>query len=117
MSRRVYFIIQIFWSFIYSAIMWFAFMYNTTVNPVESGNNTLSYIILFGGPALYLVLTIIYIIIGTKKVDDWAGWMIAVSIVINIVMGFLGFFGATASSSFLVKWFGMEPFYGLESIV
>ena len=112
MSRRAYYIIQLLWSFIYSTILWFAFMYTTTVNPVEEGNNTLAYIFLFGGPVLYLVLTIIYIIIGAKKIDDWTIFVLIISIVINIAMGILGFFGAVFLSVFLVRNFGMTPLYG-----
>jgi hypothetical protein len=43
----------------------------------------------------YLILTIIYIVIGAKKIDDWRPWMIAVNIAIHIVMFFLGFLGAS----------------------
>ncbi|MCR5328078.1 MAG: hypothetical protein K6E12_04360 [Saccharofermentans sp.] len=112
MSRRAYYIIQALWSIIYSSILWFAFMFTTTVNPVEEGNNTLAFIFLFGGPVLYLVLTIVYIIIGVKKIEDWSFFVLIISIVINIVMGILGFFGAVMLSVFLTRDFGVTPLYG-----
>ena len=75
------------------------------------GDNSIAAVMLFGGGAFYLLLTIAYIVLGYKKVADFGVALIVVAIVINIVMLILGFFGATATSSLLIKLFGVKPFF------
>ncbi len=107
MKKPAYFIIQLLWSFILATIIWFGFLSTASVD----GDNSIAAIMLFGGGAFYLLLTVAYIILGYKKVADFGIALIVVAIVINIVMLILGFFGATAASALFIKLFGIKPFF------
>lgn len=47
------------------------------------------------GIVLYLILTVVYIVIGFKKVRAWQWWMSVITVLISLSMGFAGIFGAT----------------------
>ena len=83
MKKPAYFIIQFLWAFFLAAIIWFGFINTASVN----GNNRTAAIIMIGGAIFYLLLTIAYIVLGIKKVED--------SVAVNIVTLVLGFFAAT----------------------
>lgn len=51
--------------------------------------------IMIGGAIFYLLLTIAYIVLGIKKVDDFGIWMIILAVAISIVTVALGFLVAT----------------------
>ena len=91
MKKPAYYIIQFLWAFILAAIICFGFINTASVN----GNNHTAAIMLFGGGAFYLLLTIAYIVLGWKKVEDYGVGMTIVSVAINIVSLVLGFFAAT----------------------
>ena len=46
--------------------------------------------ILFFGAVIYLILTIVQIIVGIKKVKEWRWWVILISLLIAGAMVFLG---------------------------
>lgn len=99
MRKGPYFLIQAIFSIVITSLIWFM-MFNfldVAVNDMEtlSGATFSPFIVLILGGIFYLILTIIYIVIGAKKIDDWRPWMIAVNIAIHIVMFFLGFLGAS----------------------
>ena len=94
MKKPAYYIIQFLWSFILASIIWFGFMNTASVN----GDNRTAIIIALGGAAIYLILTVAYIVLGWKKVDDYGIGMTIVSVAINIVTLVIGFFVATGLS-------------------
>ena len=94
MSKSTYFVIQTLWSLIVSSVIWFLFLMNASFDFYGNSDNTLAGIILFAGAAFYLVLKILYIILGRKKVKEWRAWMIVVSLLICVGAGFLGTFCA-----------------------
>ena len=105
MNKGLYFIIQILWSFILSTIIWYFSLKNASFDFFGNSDDSLFVIILFGGAAVYLVLTILYMIIGYKKVKNWKAWMIFVSLLISAGCGFLGAEGAIYGSELINKWF------------
>lgn len=58
------------------------------------GSADLAGMLIVAGIAIYFVITVIYIVIGHKKVKDWKVWMIFVSILIGAAAGFLGMTGS-----------------------
>ena len=92
MSKGSYFGIQSLWSLVLSSLVWYGFLKNAHFDFFNNNDDSLAGMILFFGAILYLVLTIIYIIIGYKKVKKWKAWMIVVSLLIGVVIGFLGAF-------------------------
>ena len=60
-----------------------------------NSDDTLGGIILVTGGVLYLILTVVYIVIGFKKVRAWQWWMSVIAVLISLGMGFAGIFGAT----------------------
>ena len=107
MKKPAYFIIQLLWSFLLATIIWFGFLSTASVD----GDNSIAAVMLFGGGAFYLILTVAYIILGYKKVADFGIAFIVVAIVINIVMLPLVVFCATAVSALLIRLCGMKPFF------
>ena len=53
---------------------------------------------MIGGSIFYLLLTIAYIVLGCKKVEDFGFWMIVIAVAVSIVTVVLGFFVATGLS-------------------
>lgn len=104
MGKGPYFWLQAIMSLIITSLIWFmCFNFlDVAVNDLENVTSaTFSpFIVLLIGGIFYMILTIIYIIIGVRKVDDWRPWMIIVSIVIHIGMFFLGFLGASFFATF-----------------
>ena len=105
MKKGTYFIIQFLWSFILSAVIWYFSLKNLSFDFYGNSDDSLFVIILLGGAALYLVLTILYMIIGYKKVKGWKAWMIFVSLLISACCGFLGAEGAIYGSELINKLF------------
>ena len=97
MKKPAYFIIQFLWAFFLAAIIWFGFINTLSVN----GTNRIAAVILIGGGLFYLLLTIAYIVLGCKKVDDFGILMIIVAVAVNIVTVVLGFFVATGLSGLI----------------
>ena len=62
-------------------------------------------VILVIGAALYLILTIVQIVVGIKKIKDWRWWVIPVSLLIAGAVAFIGAFVAIYGSEFLNKLF------------
>lgn len=91
MKKPAYFIIQFLWAFFLAAIIWLGFINTASVN----GNNRTAAIIMIGGAIFYLLLTIAYIVLGIKKVEDFGIWFIILAVAVNIVTLVLGFFAAT----------------------
>lgn len=107
MGKGAYFFIHAFWSVIYATLFWFMYMYNATSG---SSDETLSLILNFGGPGLYLLITIIFIALGAKKVSGWKAWMVIFVFIISIAMAIAGFFLTSYVSVYLCEWFGIAPF-------
>ena len=87
MKKPAYFIIQVLWSFILAAIIWFGFISTASVN----GDNTIAKIIFIGGS----ILTVAYVVLGFKKVEGYGIGAAIVTVFINIATPVLGFFCAT----------------------
>ncbi len=105
MKKGTYFIIQFLWSFILSTVIWYFSLKNASFDFFGNSDDSLFVIILLGGAAVYLVLTILYMIIGYKKVKGWKAWMIFVSLLISAGCGFLGAEGAIYGSELINKLF------------
>jgi len=105
MKKGVYFIIQLIWSFLLSSLVWYLFLKNASFDFYHNSDETLEGIFLFVGAAVYFVLTVVYMIIGYKKVQNWRAWMIPVSIVICAGCVFLGACGVVYGSEFINKLF------------
>lgn len=113
MRKGPYFIIQAVLSLFITTMIWYmseCFL-DVAVNVEELSGTLLSpIIILVIGGAIYLALTIVYIVIGAKKMDDWRPWMIAVSIVIHIAMFFLGFMASAFLAAATIPFLGGETY-------
>ena len=113
MRKGPYFIIQAILSLFISTMIWYmseCFL-DVAVNVEELSGVLLSPIlIIVVGGAIYLALTIVYIIIGAKRMDDWRPWMIAVSIVIHIAMFFLGFMASAFLAAATMPCLGGETY-------
>ena len=105
MKKGTFFTIQIIWSFILASLVWYLSLKNAAFDFYGNSDNTLFCMFLFGGAAIYLVLTIIYMVIGYKKVKDWKVWMFLMSILICVVCGCLGAAGAIYGSEWIHKLF------------
>ncbi|MBR4913918.1 MAG: hypothetical protein IKZ42_01415 [Clostridiales bacterium] len=95
MNKWAYFIIQFVMSTFIMSLVWYLFAVTNT----ETVTGELSFTPLFlflGGILIHLVLTIIYILVGWRKVDEWRWWFILISAGINIVTFFIGIEGAVA---------------------
>lgn len=94
MRKGPYFLIQAVLSIFITTMIWYMHLnfLDLAVNEETLTGTTLSpFIVLLIGGAFYLLLTIVYIIIGVKRLDDWRPWVLVVNIVIHIVMFGLGF--------------------------
>lgn len=90
MKKSVYFIIQIVWSIILSTVIIYLFLKNTSFDFYGNSDDTIAGMILFFGAVIYLILTIVQIIVGIKKVKEWHWWVILISLLIAGAMVFLG---------------------------
>lgn len=90
MRKGSYFGIQAVWSLVLSSLVWYGFLKNAHFDFFGNKDDSLAGMILFFGALLYLVLTIIYIVIGYKKVKNWKVWMIVVSLIMGVAIAFLG---------------------------
>ena len=61
--------------------------------------------ILVFGAVLYLILTLVQIGVGVKKVKEWRWWVILISLLISGAMAFLGEIIAVFGSELLNKLF------------
>ena len=105
MRKSVYFIIQIVWSLILSTGVWYLSLMNASFDFYGNSDDSLMGVILVIGAALYLILTIVQIVVGIKKVKDWRWWVIPVSLLIAGALAFIGAFVAIYGSEFLNKLF------------
>ena len=105
MRKGPYFVIQAVLSLFITTMIWYMHInfLDVALNDEVLTTTTFSpFIVLLIGGAFYLVLTIVYIIIGAKRMDDWRPWMIAINIAIHIVMFGLGFFAAAMFAAFSI---------------
>jgi hypothetical protein len=105
MRKSVYFIIQIVWSLILSTGVWYLSLMNASFDFYGNSDGSLMGVILVIGAALYLILTIVQIVVGIKKIKDWRWWVIPVSLLIAGAVAFIGAFVAIYGSEFLNKLF------------
>jgi len=105
MRKSVYFIIQIVWSLILSTGVWYLSLMNASFDFYGNSNDSLMGVFLIIGAALYLILTIVQIVVGIKKIKDWRWWVILVSLLIAVAVAFIGAFVAIYGSEFLNKLF------------
>ena len=103
MSKGSYFGIQALWSFVLSVAIWYFTLKDLQIGPYEVDIDDSRLVIFAVGSIVYLVLTIVYIVIGRRKVRSWSGWMIVVSLLISVTIGFLGSFGAIYGSEWIHK--------------
>ena len=103
MRKGAYFGIQALWSLVLSSIVWYCFLKNAHFDFYHNSDDTLAGIILVVGAAVYLVLTIVYMVLGHKKVKNWSAWMIAVSLVVSVAVGLLGSFVVIYGSEWIHK--------------
>lgn len=103
MRKGPYFVIQAILSLFISTMVWYMHLnfLDLAVNEETLTGTTLSpFIVIFIGGAFYLLLTIVYIIIGVKRLDDWRPWVLVINIVIHIVMFGIGFFASVFFAAF-----------------
>ena len=105
MKKSVYFIIQTVWSLVLSTIIWYLTLVNSSFDFYGNSDGSLMGVILVIGAALYLILTIVQIVVGIKKIKDWRWWVIPVSLLIAGTVAFIGAFVAIYGSEFLNKLF------------
>lgn len=107
MKKTSYFIIQILWSLILSTVIWYLGLKNASFDFYGNSDNTLAGMIMFFGAVIYIVLTLVQIVVGIKKVKNWRWWFILVSLVIAGAMAFLGIYVVAYGTEFLNKSFGL----------
>ena len=100
-NKTVYFIGQIVWSLIYASVFWYLVLKNASFDFYGNDDNALLDIIIVVGTIMYLVLTFIQIVIGAKKVKEWKMWVIIVSLLVAVAVGFAGIFAAAYGAEFL----------------
>ena len=105
MKKATYFIIQFIWSFFAASLIWYIWLKNAPFDFYHNNaeTETLEGIILFVGLIIYLILTILYMLYGYKKVENRKAWMILVSVLICAGCGFLGTFAAVYGSELIHK--------------
>ena len=93
MKKTTYFIIQIIWSFVLTFVTCIL-----ALTHLKAGADSLEGALapagpwLMGGLILYIILTIVYIVIGYKKVKEWRWWVILVSMALAPVSWILACF-------------------------
>ena len=105
MRKSVYFIIQIIWSLILSTGIWYLSLKNASFDFYGNSDESLMGMILVFGAVLYLILTLVQIGVGVKKVKEWRWWVILISLLISGAMAFLGEIIAVFGSELLNKLF------------
>ena len=103
MSKGSYFGIQVLWSFILSVAIWYFTLKDLQIGPYGASIDDSRLVIFAVGAVIYLVLTIVYIVIGSKNVKNWSGGLIVISLLISVAIGFLGSFGAIYGSEWIHK--------------
>ena len=103
MKKSVYFIIQIIWSLILSSVVLYFTLINTKFDFYHNSDDSLSGMILCIGAIVYLILTIVQIIVGVKKVKEWRWWVILVSLLISAAAAFGGLCVVVYGTEFLNK--------------
>ena len=109
MRKGPYFLIQAVLSLFITTVIWYMTLnfLDVAVNDEVVTNATFSpFIVLIIGGVFYLALTVVYIIIGAKRIEYWRPWMIAVNVAIHIAMFFLGMFAATYLSAVSATFLG-----------
>ena len=107
MKKSVYFIIQIIWSLILSSVIWYLLLKNAGFDFYGNSGSSVTGVIIVIGFALYMVLTIVQIVIGARKVKNWHWWIIPVSLAVGAATAFLGLFVTVYSTEFLNKAFAL----------
>ena len=108
MRRTVYFALDAVWSFAVSTLIWWFTLSNLHFDFYGNSDDTLGGVILVTGSVLYLILTVVYIVIGFKKVRAWQWWMSVIAVLISLGMGFAGIFGATYGVELINGYFLCE---------
>ena len=103
MRKTVYFIIQIVWSLVYSTAVWYLALKNASFDFYGNSDDTLMGVILVLGAIIYLILTIIQIVVGAKKVKEWRAYLIPISLIVSGAAGFAGLFVAAYGSELINK--------------
>ena len=101
MGKTGYYVVQVLWSFVLSSAVWYLALVNMSFDFYGNSDDTLGVIILLGGGALYLVLTVVQIVFGFKKVKNWHWWDALISFVVSAAVAFVGMFGAVYGSEFI----------------
>lgn len=95
MNKWAYFIIQFVMSTFIMSLVWYLFA--VTNDETVTGELSFTPLLIFlVGILIHLVLTVIYILFGWRKVDEWRWWCILISAGINIATFFVGIGGAIA---------------------
>ena len=113
MKKSVYFIIQILWSIIFSTVIWYFSLKNMSFDFYHNSDDTLAGMIIFYGAIAYLILTLIQIGVGVKKVKNWRWWVILVSLFIAGACAFLGMYVTAYGTEFLNKTFHAGLYFSL----
>ena len=113
MKKSVYFIIQIIWSLIVSTVTWYLGLKNASFDFYHNSDNTLAGMIIFYGAIAYLILTLVQIGIGVKKVKNWRWWVILISLFIAGACAFLGMYVMAYGTEFLNKTFNTSLYFCL----
>ena len=105
MRKSIYFIIQIVWSLFFSVVIWYLALKNAKFDFYGNSDDTIMVVILVAGAVIYLILTIVQIIVGVKKVKEWRWWVCLISLVIAGATAFIGLFLTAYGSELLNKAF------------
>lgn len=109
MRKGPYFFIQAVLSIFITTVIWYLTLnfLDVAVNDEVVTNATFSpFIMLIIGGVFYLALTIVYIIIGVKRLDDWRPWVVVINIVIHIAMFIVGLFAASYFAAVSMTFLG-----------
>jgi len=100
MRKGTFYFIQAIVSLIITSLIWYMTVYflEIAMNDINAHGIVVTdatkspFLVFAGGMALYLILTVIYVIIGAKHVQDWRPSAIIGSILIFIFMIVFGLF-------------------------
>ena len=101
MRRTVYYAIEAIAAFIVSLLIWYFILTNLSFDFYHNSDDTLEGIIILSGLVLYVILVVLYIVLGFKKVKGWRWWMSIITVIVSVAMGFVGLFAAVNGSEFI----------------
>ena len=76
--------VRVIWTFIFSSVIKFITMNRFFIDIWENASRDVAETFILIGGTIYLILTLLLVMIGWKKIIRWKGWMAAFSFITGI---------------------------------